>query len=129
MQKVNIKIGGINHILNKKRDPLDFLIRSSTMLVGLDVTHPATHNMVKAPSVVGVVASLDETFTTWLGTTKLQEGRKEMVDDIGELMGKRLQAYGEKHQRYPENIILYRDGKSIAFTTLSIAHVCTPRCL
>ncbi|KAL8786701.1 MAG: hypothetical protein Q9213_002637 [Squamulea squamosa] len=88
IQKVNVKIGGINHILDKKGDPLDFLVRSSTMLVGLDVTHPSP------------------------GTTKLQEGRKEMVDDIGELMGKRLQAYGEKHQRYPENIVVYRDGVS-----------------
>ncbi|KAL8772730.1 MAG: hypothetical protein Q9209_002074 [Squamulea sp. 1 TL-2023] len=112
MQKVNVKVGGINHILDKKGDPLDFFARSSTMLVGLDVTHPATKNMVKPPSVVGLVASLDENFTTWLETTKLQEGRKEMVDDIGELMGKRLQAYGEKHQRYPQNIIIYRDGVS-----------------
>ncbi|KAL8850655.1 MAG: hypothetical protein Q9221_004442, partial [Calogaya cf. arnoldii] len=79
------------------------------MFVGVDVTHPATDNMINPPSVVGVVASLDSTYTTWLGTTKIQQGREEMVKDIAELIGQRLRSYGNKHQRYPENIIIYRD--------------------
>lgn len=110
MQKVNMKIGGINHILAPKGNPLEFLI-TSTMLVGIDVSHPTYTSMRKAPSVVGLVASVDDKFAQWLGTTRLQEGRVEMVASIGELMSERLRVYGERHQRYPENIVIYRDGK------------------
>ncbi|KAI4186339.1 MAG: hypothetical protein LQ346_005703 [Caloplaca aetnensis] len=111
MQKVNMKIGGINHILAPKGNPLEFLI-TSTMLVGIDVSHPTYTSMRKAPSVVGLVASVDDKFAQWLGTTRLQEGRVEMVASIGELMSERLRVYGERHQRYPENIVIYRDGVS-----------------
>ncbi|KAL8728397.1 MAG: hypothetical protein Q9166_005442 [cf. Caloplaca sp. 2 TL-2023] len=112
MQKVNVKIGGINHILAPQGNPLEFLTQSPTMLVGVDVTHPAPKSMIKAPSVIGLVASFERTFTQWLGTTQLQEGRKEIVGSIGELMGERLRLFGENNNCYPKNILIYRDGVS-----------------
>lgn len=113
MQKVNVKLGGINHILAPEGSPLDFLTSSPTMLVGIDVSHPAPKSVAKAPSVVGIVASQDKNFTQWLGTTITQEGRVEMVTRVGELMGERVSQFGKKYGQGPHNIIIYRDGKSI----------------
>ncbi|KAL8994519.1 MAG: hypothetical protein Q9188_007044 [Gyalolechia gomerana] len=95
MQKVNVKIGGINHILSSEGSPLEFLTTSPTMLVGIDVSHPAPKSMAEAPS-----------------TTSIQEGRVEMVARIGELMGKRLSLFGRQYKQGPHNIIIYRDGVS-----------------
>ncbi|KAL8740517.1 MAG: hypothetical protein Q9184_008478, partial [Pyrenodesmia sp. 2 TL-2023] len=112
MQKVNMKIGGINHVLAPVGDPLDFLFQEATMLVGVDVSHPTYTTMRKAPSVVGFVASHNRTFTRWSGTTRLQEGGVEMVASIGELMSERLRVFGQTNGFYPKNILIYRDGVS-----------------
>ncbi|KAI4222674.1 MAG: hypothetical protein L6R40_008558 [Gallowayella cf. fulva] len=112
MQKVNVKIGGINHVLSPEGDPLEFLTNICTMLVGIDVSHPAATSVANAPSVVGVVASLDRTYTRSLGTTRLQEGRVEMVAEIGALIDEGLESFKTTNQRYPSNIIIYRDGVS-----------------
>lgn len=118
MQKVNVKIGGVNHVLAPAGDPLEFLHKTTTsgapttMLVGIDVTHPTYTTMRKAPSVVGIVASRDTQFTQWIGTTRLQEGRVEMVAAMLLLMGECLRKFGELHKCYPLNIMIYRDGTS-----------------
>ncbi|KAL8981992.1 MAG: hypothetical protein Q9177_005409, partial [Variospora cf. flavescens] len=108
MQKVNMKMGGINHILgpegmSQQTQP------EKTMFVGIDVSHPTYTTMANAPSIVGIVASLDNYFTKWYGSTRIQEGRVEMVAEIGELMGERLNLYCQRFDKYPENIIIYRD--------------------
>ncbi|KAL8917073.1 MAG: hypothetical protein Q9208_008189 [Pyrenodesmia sp. 3 TL-2023] len=110
MQKVNMKIGGINHILDPAKTPLGFAPGTKTMLVGVDVSHPTYTTMTKAPSVVGFVASQDDNLTRWSGTARLQEGGVEMVASIGELMGECLSTYGKTNQCYPTNIFIYRDG-------------------
>ncbi|KAL9021543.1 MAG: hypothetical protein Q9185_001274 [Variospora sp. 1 TL-2023] len=111
MQKVNMKMGGINHILG--REGMSQQIQpDKTMFVGIDVSHPTYTTMAKAPSVVGIVASLDDNFTKWYGSTRIQEGGVEMVTKIGELMGERLNLYCQKFDKYPESIIIYRDGVS-----------------
>lgn len=129
MQKVNVKIGGINHVLSPEGDPLEFLTNICTMLVGIDVSHPAATSVANAPSVVGVVASLDRTYTRSLGTTRLQEGRVEMVAEIGALIDEGLESFKTTNQRYPSNIIIYRDGKSGSPTATSIADISFQRCV
>ncbi|KAL8647804.1 MAG: hypothetical protein Q9210_005343, partial [Variospora velana] len=111
MQKVNMKMGGINHILGPEGMSQQ-IQPETTMFVGIDVSHPTYTTMAKAPSIVGIVASLDDNFTKWYGSTRIQEGRVEMVAKIGELMGERLNLYCQKFDKYPANIIIYRDGVS-----------------
>ena len=54
--KFNLKCGGVNQLLPKQ---LGFLNEGRTMVVGIDVTHPAPKSMVGNPSIAAVVASID----------------------------------------------------------------------
>ena len=67
LQKVNAKLGGINHCFDKNANTLEILTKTPSMVVGIDVSHPDSRSVTKAPSVVAIVASRDRTFTQWLG--------------------------------------------------------------
>ena len=54
--KFNLKCGGINQLLPEQ---LGFLNEGRTMVVGIDVTHPAPKDMIGHPSIAAVVASID----------------------------------------------------------------------
>ncbi|KAL8653968.1 MAG: hypothetical protein Q9226_003623 [Calogaya cf. arnoldii] len=105
MQKVNIKIGGINHVLAEQGRPLDFLTQSSTMFVGVDVTHPATDNMINPPSVVGVVASLDSTYTTWLGVSEGQF-KRVLLEEISAIEEMCKVKYTSKNFKVPKIVVI-----------------------
>lgn len=125
-----MKIGGINHVIVPQSLP--FIQPQTTMLVGVDVSHQRSMTMAEAPSVVGIVASLDDNFTKWYGTTCVQKAGVEMVEKIGELMGERLSLYGRTYKKYPENIIIYRDGKfapTLAIPFSSSPVLTSPRCI
>jgi eukaryotic translation initiation factor 2C len=55
--KFNLKLGGINQLV----DNPDFarIGEDKTMVVGIDVTHPSPSSTSNAPSVAGMVASVD----------------------------------------------------------------------
>ena len=108
--KFNIKGGGVNHTVGKVlTKPLD----KDTMLMGIDVTHPSPGSIKGAPSIAGVVASIDEHLTQWPGSVRTQEGKKEMVEGLRDMVLERLALWHKKHQkRLPTKIVLYRDGVS-----------------
>jgi len=107
--KFNIKGGGINHVMKNAMAPLD----EHTMLVGIDVTHPSPGSGSTAPSVAGVVANTDKYLAQWPASIRRQEGRKEMVTDIGDMIGERLALWRTRNQnRLPNKVIVYRDGVS-----------------
>jgi len=106
--KFNIKGGGINHGMKNPMAPMD----DQTMLVGIDVTHPSPGSGSTAPSVAGVVANTDRYLAQWPASIRRQEGRKEMVTDIGDMIGERLELWRKKNQRLPNKVIVYRDGVS-----------------
>lgn len=54
--KFNLKCGGVNQLLPKQ---LGFLNEGRTMVVGIDVTHPAPKSMIGYPSIAAMVASID----------------------------------------------------------------------
>ena len=56
--KLNAKLGGVNHKLES--GSLRWL--KGTMIVGMDVTHPAIGCVKGTPSIAAVVASNDENF-------------------------------------------------------------------
>ena len=110
------------------------------MIVGIDVAHPAPGSMENAPSVVAMVASMNNDYVHFPGSVRLQESRQEiqklrrdkmgkepeglpdgkedMVDssNIRELLEERLRLYyGHNDKTLPENILIYRDGKSHGF--------------
>lgn len=78
--KVNLKLGGTNHTL-----PPEFfgtkLIDdgvSRTIVIGADVTHPASHSTDGTPSIAAVVGSVDSKFGRYPGSMRLQLSKQEV---------------------------------------------------
>jgi eukaryotic translation initiation factor 2C len=74
--KVNTKLGGINHKLDERS--LQWLTMSTTMLVGMDVTHPGPGSIKGTPSIAAVVASVDDNFAQFPASLRCQTPRKEV---------------------------------------------------
>jgi eukaryotic translation initiation factor 2C len=108
--KFNQKLGGVNHTVElKKMAPLD----AQTILFGIDVTHPSPGSSVSAPSVAGVVASVDSLFSQYPASMRTQEGRVEMVQELEEMIVERLKLWQKRNQnKLPNKVIVYRDGVS-----------------
>ncbi|KAI0401714.1 ribonuclease H-like domain-containing protein [Xylaria palmicola] len=111
--KVNLKLGGDNHLVQKQH--LGLIGEGKTMVVGIDVTHPSPGSSDAAPSVAAMVASTDAKLGQWPGILSIQsERRQEMVSHLKEMLISRLKLWREKGKNpaYPENIVVYRDGVS-----------------
>ena len=77
--KFNLKCGGVNQLLPEQ---LGFLNRGKTMVVGIDVTHPAPKSMEGTPSIAAVVASIDSDCGQWPGSIRCQGSKVEMVSAL-----------------------------------------------
>ncbi|KAI1906889.1 hypothetical protein LOZ65_006818 [Ophidiomyces ophidiicola] len=110
--KFNLKLGGINQIVENKN--LGIVDQNKTMVVGIDVTHPSPGSSSNAPSVSAMVASIDKFLGQWPATLRKQRARQENVDDLTEMLKSRLSLWKTKgkHTALPENILIYRDGVS-----------------
>ncbi|KAG7100225.1 hypothetical protein E1B28_002000 [Marasmius oreades] len=112
--KVNTKLGGVNHQLDKSA--MAWLLKKKTMLVGIDVTHRGPGSKAGAPSIAAVVASVDDEFIQYPASLRIQQTHdiKEMVGelDLEEMMVERLLAYEKKNRKLPERIFVFRDGVS-----------------
>lgn len=113
--KVNLKFGGVNH---KLKEEFSLLKDGRAMVVGYDVTHPTNMSLKKGapepPSLVGFVSSIDSDLGQWPALSWEQTSRQEMLSDkLIEAFMLRLDTWS-KHNggRYPENIVIYRDGVS-----------------
>jgi eukaryotic translation initiation factor 2C len=108
--KFNLKAGGINQTIDPAR--LGIVGEGKTMLVGIDVTHPSPGSKEGAPSVAGIVASIDKHLGQWPADFSIQEGRKEMVSALEGMFLRRLTLWQKHNPQLPDNIIIYRDGVS-----------------
>ena len=106
------------------------------MIVGIDVAHPTPGSMENSPSVVSMVASVDNLYVDWPGSVRLQssrqeiqklrrqslekgqqappEGEEDMVSssNIASLIEDRLVSYVTQNEGTPpDNLLIYRDGK------------------
>lgn len=108
--KFNLKLGGANQSL--RPTDLGIISEGKTMIVGVDVTHPSPGSN-NAPSVAGMVASIDSALGQWPAELKAQKSRQEMVSDLDGMLKPCLQRWTRTSKKpYPENIIVYRDGVS-----------------
>ena len=108
--KFNLKKGGVNQTLPD--DKLGILQKGKTMVVGIDVTHPSPGSVKGAPSIVGIVASVDNKLGQWPASIRVQEGRKEMVSELTDMVVERLKTWRKKNNALPEQVLVYRDGVS-----------------
>ncbi|XP_044716282.1 piwi domain-containing protein [Hirsutella rhossiliensis] len=113
--KVNLKAGGVNHRL---RDDVGLLKEGKTMVAGYDVTHPT--NMTtgrearEAPSLVGLVASVDKDLAQWPAVSWEQPSKQEMLSgQLVDAFKSRLELWQRHNQgHFPDNIVIFRDGVS-----------------
>ena len=108
--KFNLKLGGRNHSLDPSK--LGIIREKKTMVVGIDVTHPSPGSSSNAPSVAGIVASVDEWLGQWPADLRVQAAREEMVESLDTLFKSRLRLWEKRNGNLPENILVYRDGVS-----------------
>lgn len=110
--KFNLKLGGINHLVENTR--LGIINEDKTMVVGIDVTHPSPGSASNAPSVAGMVASVDKWLGQWPADLRIQESRREMVSELDSMLKSRLHLWKTqgKHKAFPDNLLVYRDGVS-----------------
>ncbi|KAL7907166.1 ribonuclease H-like domain-containing protein [Trichoderma velutinum] len=112
--KINLKAGGTNH---KLREEFGILSDGKAMIVGYDVTHPTNMSQKKSnetPSLAGFVSSIDRDLAQWPALAWEQPPKQEMLSDkLLDAFTTRLDTWS-KHNggRYPENIVIYRDGVS-----------------
>ena len=122
--KMNHKLGGVNHALSKGPP----LMNEAVMVMGADVTHPASGDNAKKPSIAAVVGSADLDFCQFNVEIRLQRRTEEKskvadkskdkvraVEEIQEMeniVHSLLSKFYQKRKRYPEQIIYYRDGVS-----------------
>ncbi|CAG8932475.1 unnamed protein product [Penicillium salamii] len=107
--KINLKMGGCNQFLDPSG--LKFIAQGKTMVVGLDVTHPASGE-VWMPSIAGIVASIDGHMGQWPGEVRPQESRSEEIVCLDSLLLARLDLWIKHNKAPPSNILIYRDGVS-----------------
>lgn len=107
--KFNLKMGGVNQLLPSQ---LGFLNQGTTMVVGIDVSHPPPKSMEGTPSIAAVVASIDNEYGQWPGSVRCQASKQEMVSTLQVMMEERFSAWIRKNERRPAKILIYRDGVS-----------------
>jgi len=109
--EVSLKLGGRNQSLDASK--LGLISEGKTMVVGVDVTHPSPGSASTAPSVAGIVASVDKWLAQWPADLQVQQrARQEMVSGLGGMVTSRLRLWAKVNKACPENILIYRDGVS-----------------
>ncbi|KAK5189254.1 hypothetical protein LTR47_011252 [Exophiala xenobiotica] len=108
--KVNLKLGGRNHYLENPQ--LGVIAEGKTMVVGLDVTHPSPGSAKTAPSIGGIVASIDRWLGQWPADLLILPPRQETMTGLQPLIVSRLKLWHRQNSTFPDNILVYRDGVS-----------------
>jgi hypothetical protein len=118
--KANLKMGGVNHTV-KCAAAEAILSQRRAMVVGYDVTHAVPGAGGTSSSIIGMVANVDHHLAQWPATIAFQiEKNKEIVDSMKcwqQLLGPHLERWAKKNAaknktKYPEALIVYRDGVS-----------------
>lgn len=74
--KLNQKLGGVNHTLDA--ESTRWLTTKSTMLVGMDVTHPGPTSKAGTPSIAAVIATIDKSYAQCPASLRCQRSKQEV---------------------------------------------------
>lgn len=108
--KINLKFGGVCQSL---KQPHRLVAGGTTMVVGLDVTHPSPTDFETYPSLAGIVASIDGRLGQWPGEIRVQNRRQEKIEHLKDMMLGRLHRWKHFNKKeLPNNILIFRDGVS-----------------
>ncbi|KAG5463683.1 MAG: hypothetical protein BJ554DRAFT_5349 [Olpidium bornovanus] len=131
--KINAKMDGVNTIVGVASP----VLQVPTMVVGADVSHaapgsgapsissvrPETYlqcrSAVRQSSVnnghggcLQVVASFDRFAFKYGASVRLSNPRQEPISNLEEMMKERLTIFFKRNNRWPERLLVYRDGVS-----------------
>ncbi|KAI5124926.1 hypothetical protein M0805_007353 [Coniferiporia weirii] len=116
--KINVKLGGINTIPDPSSVRYLTDQANPTIVMGADVVHPAPGSEGR-PSFTSVVGNVDSDTSKYIATTRVQTSRREMIDDLEEMvvhildMFRKYRRNIEKKPNFePKRILFYRDGVS-----------------
>ncbi|KIO16425.1 hypothetical protein M407DRAFT_33926 [Tulasnella calospora MUT 4182] len=116
--KINAKLGGINVI--PKPETVRFLTdpATPTIVIGADVHHPGP-GVTNRPSYAAVVGSVDSDASRYIAVSKPQEARKEMIQNLAEMITHIIKNYMRYRKDVEKNLnpaprrmLFYRDGVS-----------------
>ncbi|EGG04902.1 uncharacterized protein MELLADRAFT_88455 [Melampsora larici-populina 98AG31] len=118
--KVNIKIGGTNHVVPALR----VLTKGPAMLVGVDLSHQNLGSVLK-PSVVGMVGTMDSNLCRYSGIVGIQpllepaneQSRprsQEPIEKFEDMLYQLLKRWKTEFPThiFPKKLIIFRDGVS-----------------
>ncbi|KAJ7468930.1 argonaute-like protein [Mycena galericulata] len=118
--KINVKLGGINVIIDPTQVPFLADPHNPTVIMGADVMHPPSGS-TNRPSYAAVVSSVDPNAAKYITTQSVQKSRQELITDLKRMTINLMQEYmsyrehAEKvprSSRAPKRLIFYRDGVS-----------------
>ena len=113
LQKINVKLGGINVSVDPESMP-QFLKNNfqNTLVIGADVAHPSPSER-SCPSLAAMVGNCTADFTRYCASVKIQKYfRQEIIQDLDKMLLDMLSAYESTNQVLPDKIVFYRDGVS-----------------
>ncbi|TMW63067.1 hypothetical protein Poli38472_005685 [Pythium oligandrum] len=119
--KMNVKLGGINWVLQEEEGrgtggrgapprALD-VTNEPTLVCGADVSHPSPSD-TQSPSIAALVGSLDRFHATHTAIYRAQTHRVEYVEDMEEMMGELLTRFETSRGVLPTRVLYFRDGVS-----------------
>ncbi|XP_063276175.1 piwi-like protein 2 [Prinia subflava] len=79
------------------------------MVVGMDIHHSRSQGM---RSVIGFVASMNQTLTKWYSRVAFQMPHQEIADSLRICLSQALRRFYERNHSLPMKIVVYRDGVS-----------------
>ena len=81
VNRINVKLGGINTI--PEPASVRYLVdpANPTIVMGADVIHPAPGSEGR-PSFTALVGNVDSDTSKYIAATRVQESRREMIDDL-----------------------------------------------
>ncbi|KAL5991783.1 Protein argonaute 7 [Asimina triloba] len=113
--KINAKVGGCTVALyNSFPHQIPRLFRDDepVIFMGADVTHPHPLDDF-SPSVAAVVGSMNwPASNKYISRMRSQIHRKEIIQDLSEMVGELLDDFFQGVQKLPKRILFFRDGVS-----------------
>ncbi|KAF8575507.1 Piwi-domain-containing protein [Ramaria rubella] len=114
--KINIRVGGVNWHPHAAIPAVKWVMQAPTMIVGADVSHSAPDS--DRPSLAGLVSSVDEFMCRYVSSTRVQESRVEIIQDIEAMVTNACNKFSEyqkisgRGSMFPRRVVFYRDGVS-----------------
>ncbi|KAI0267569.1 Piwi domain-containing protein [Russula aff. rugulosa BPL654] len=115
--KVNMKLGGVNVIPDRRDVPWLTDPANPTIIMGGDMSHPppgSRRGPGGYPSYTSLVGSINSTGTKYVSTMGVQDSLHELIEDLENMCIHVFTQFREAMGKLPKRILFYRDGVSEA---------------